>query len=46
MNVQGQPCVHVAPYLQVVDQVSPKRPGWVRSLCAKCGRFIGWRPIK
>lgn len=39
-------CVHVAPVLLLLDEKPVGRPGWIRSTCAKCGAFIGWRPVE
>lgn len=26
--------------------VPSKRPGWIKTLCVRCNRFIGWRLAK
>lgn len=33
---------HLLPF-DAVEQRDPKRPGYTRSTCRRCGRFLGYR---
>lgn len=35
--------VHLQPF-DAIESEDPKRPGFIRSDCRRCGRFLGYRP--
>jgi hypothetical protein len=35
---------HIQPF-DAIAQTDPKRKGWERLTCRKCGRFLGYRPV-
>jgi hypothetical protein len=40
-----EPCsYHIQPF-DSIAQADPKRNGWERLTCRKCGRFLGYRPV-
>ncbi len=38
-------CASHTPPFDMIEQAVPKRPGFVRSTCRACGRFLGYREV-
>lgn len=38
------PCTHHMPPFDAIEFEDPRRPGFIRSDCRLCGRFLGYRP--
>jgi hypothetical protein len=36
---------HVPPF-DAVETTDPKRKGWLRTSCRRCGQFLGYRPAE
>lgn len=34
---------HIQPF-DAIETPAPRRPGWIRVTCRRCGRFIGFHP--